>query len=149
MDRVVGVPRKVGSQSGTSIGKATVVERTSAASASPAVKPAIASGRPKVNALRCTLFSQVIETQLVGAAGLRRQAHARITGSGRGNRLIARDRHPVTRAQLGVIIPDRLVQAAAIVPEGDGMRLPAKPALESLLFAMGKEEIQDCPALAR
>src|SRR5215470_4986051 len=45
---------------------------------------------------------------------------------------IAFDRHPTAGSRLRVVVPQRLMLEAAVVPEGDRMRLPAEPALEFL-----------------
>jgi len=38
------------------------------------------------------------------------------------------DLHPKTRAHIGPVVPQRFVLGTAVVPEGDGVRAPAKPA---------------------
>src|SRR5262249_8045254 len=62
-------------------------------------------------------------------ARLRRRGEESPTGS---KRPVALDRHATARARLRVVVPQRLMLDAAVVPEGHRMRLPAEPALEFL-----------------
>src|SRR5262249_52036275 len=56
---------------------------------------------------------------------------------------IAFDRHPTAGSRLRVVVPQRLVLDAAVVPEGDRMRLPAEPALELLTGTKLAEKVED------
>src|SRR5215208_5228911 len=47
------------------------------------------------------------------------------------------------RAHVRPVVPDRLVLRAAVVPEGDGMRTPAKSASPLLLVAVLVEVLED------
>src|SRR5262245_33775299 len=51
-------------------------------------------------------------------------------------RTLAFHRHPVTRPRVRPVIPHRPVLRAAIVPEGDRIFGPAKPALEKRIFGV-------------
>src|SRR6516225_1396487 len=66
---------------------------------------------------------------------------------GRSGRPIASDRHSAAGARLRVIVPQRLMLDAAVVPEGDRMGPPAKADLELLPCAKLAQKIQDCAAL--
>src|SRR5258708_39344266 len=65
------------------------------------------------------------------------------------NRLVARYRHAIAGARLGVIIPDRLMHGATVIPKGDGVRPPTEATLIPFLFAVIEQIIQDGAALAR
>src|SRR5215831_11423529 len=56
---------------------------------------------------------------------------------------VAFDRHPTTGSRLGVVVPQRLMLDAAVVPEGYRMRLPTEPALEFLPGAELAQKIED------
>src|SRR5215470_2455877 len=59
---------------------------------------------------------------------------------------IAFDRHPTAGSRLRVVVPQRLMLEAAVVPEGDRMRLPAEPALEFLPGAEFAQKLEDSAA---
>src|SRR5580704_2430437 len=63
------------------------------------------------------------------------------------DRPIAFDRDPTSGARLRVVVPDRLMLDAAVVPKGDRMRLPAEPNLEFLRRAELAQIVEDRPAL--
>src|SRR5262249_5073890 len=63
------------------------------------------------------------------------------------NRPIALDRHTPAGPRLRVIVPERLMLDAAIVPERDRMGLPAEPHLDLLARAELAQKGQDRAAL--
>src|SRR5690348_389829 len=62
-------------------------------------------------------------------------------------RLVALHRDAIARAHLREVVPHRDMLHAAIVPERNGMRLPAEPHLPVWTAAMLVKEIQDRLAL--
>src|SRR5215813_12449346 len=60
---------------------------------------------------------------------------------------IAFDRHAAAGARLRVIVPQRLVLDAAVVPKGDRVGLPAEPHLEFLAGAELAQKVEDGAAL--
>src|SRR6185312_3405230 len=62
-------------------------------------------------------------------------------------RLVPGDGDPVAAAGVGPVVPHRPVLDAAVVPEGDRVRLPAETALEERVFHVLVEVVQDAVAL--
>src|SRR3546814_8599942 len=62
-------------------------------------------------------------------------------------RLVAGQRHPVHEPTEAVVVVDRIVLGATVVPEGDGARRPAEPAGELGLHLVAEQELQDRRAL--
>src|SRR5690349_3072511 len=62
-------------------------------------------------------------------------------------RLVSGDSDAVAAAGVGPVVPHRTVLDAAIVPEGDRVRLPAEAALEQRVFHVLVEVVQDAVAL--
>ena len=63
------------------------------------------------------------------------------------NRFLAAHRDAVAEARLGEVIPQRIVLGAAVVPEGDRVRLPAEAALEQRVLQVLVEIAQDAGTL--
>src|SRR6516162_1267447 len=65
-------------------------------------------------------------------------------------RPFAPDGHAPAGARLRVVVPQRLVLDAPVVPEGDRVRLPTEPHLEFLARAELAQKVQDrAPLLSR
>src|SRR6202008_4541406 len=62
-------------------------------------------------------------------------------------RLITRDRHPISAAGVRPVVPHRVVLDAAVVPEGDRVLLPAEAALEQWVCHVLVQIPQDAVAL--
>src|SRR5436190_23603124 len=80
------------------------------------------------------------------APAIRIDTHARTAGPAQEERLIwriASDRHPTAGSRLRIVVPQRLMLDAAVVPEGDRMRLPAEPALEFLPGSKLAQKVED------
>src|SRR5260370_32144314 len=59
------------------------------------------------------------------------------------------DKHPVARADVGPIIPDRIMLGAAIIPECDRMRRPAETHVPMRPRDMVVQEFQHAAAFGR
>ena len=73
-------------------------------------------------------------------AGLARPARRRLV------RAVALDGHSVAGADLRVVIPDRQMLDAAIIPKSDTVRLPLEAGLEVRFLAMAIQEFQNVAA---
>src|SRR5262249_5987276 len=62
-------------------------------------------------------------------------------------RPVTLDRHSTAGARLRIIVPERLMLDTAVVPKGNGMRLPAEAHLKLLARAELAEKIQNGLAL--
>src|SRR6266581_1105439 len=80
------------------------------------------------------------------ALAVRQRANSSTPDSG-SDRPVALDRHTAPGTDLGVIIPQRHVLNAAIVPERDRVGPPAKPHLEFRPGAVLEQIVQDGPTL--
>lgn len=67
--------------------------------------------------------------------------------SGAIERLVSRDSHPVAVAALRIVIPQRQVLCASIVPERYGIRLPSKSALEFSTLEVPEKHLKNYVAL--
>ncbi len=63
------------------------------------------------------------------------------------DRLVARQRHTITMAYLGIVIPRSMVLGTAVVPHCNGVWRPMKPALKVDMFHVPVKEIERRPAL--
>src|SRR5271163_207322 len=78
----------------------------------------------------------------------RRRSLIRRYASGAVKRFIAGDSHPVAIAAVWIVIPQRQVLRASVVPECYRVRSPLKPAVEFGVLDMPEERPQDRIALA-
>src|SRR5688500_3676964 len=62
-------------------------------------------------------------------------------------RPIPADRHPVAVAPVGVVVPERTMLGAAVVPERHRARLPAEAHLELRRLDMAEQRLQEAVAL--